>query len=74
MIDNTAVLAYVPTGARFEVPSYGYTYHLAGHPMVERPYYEENPNSWMYPMTYERQVVQTSMEAGFLIENVLANP
>lgn len=74
MIDNAAVLAFVPSAARYNVPSFGYTYHLPGHPMVEAPYYDENSRSWMYPQTYERQVVHTGEGAGFLIQNVLANP
>jgi hypothetical protein len=69
---NVAVLAYVPTGARYEVPSYGYTYHLPGHPLVEQPYYERNSKSWVYPMTYERQVAHTGKGAGFLIQTPCA--
>ncbi len=74
MISNAAVLAYVPTGARYDVPSYGYTYHLPGHPMVEQPYPDRNRKSWVYPETYERQVVQTGKGAGFLVSNILAAP
>lgn len=74
MLSNVAILAFVPSQGRFEVPSYGYTYHLAGHPMVEQPYQDRNRKSWVYPQTYERQVVQTGKGAGFLVQNVLAAP
>ena len=63
---NVAVLAYVPTSSNFMVPSYGYTYHLRGHPMVEKPYYENAQKSWVYPIMYERQIVHTATAAGFL--------
>ena len=66
---TASVLAFVPEGAQYNVPSYGYTYHLPGHPLVKQPYYENNVSSWVYPMLYERQVVQTGMGAGFLIQN-----
>lgn len=71
MLSNVAILAFVPQAGRYEVPSYGYTYHLAGHPMVEQPYFERNAKSWIYPMTYERQVVQTGKGAGFLATAVV---
>lgn len=72
MMSGQAVLAYVPQGARYNVPSFGYTYHLKGHPMVEQPYQDRNRKSWIYPQTYERQVVQTGEGAGFLIQNIVA--
>lgn len=65
------VIAYVPSAARYEVPSYGYTYYLQGHPMVQVPYWDHGSKSWVYGMTYERQVVQTGKGAGFLIQNVV---
>ncbi|PWG62855.1 major capsid protein [Spiribacter halobius] len=67
------VLAYVPeqiTSRR--MPSYGYTYTLRGHPVVEEPYNERNAKSWMYPVTYERAPVLSGIESGFLIQNAVA--
>lgn len=69
---NNAVLAYVPdtfgnVGSMGE-PSYGYTYTLAGHPVAEEPYYENNTKSWIYPVSYERAPVLSGMAAGFLIQ------
>lgn len=69
---NFAVLAYVPgvagNVANYGVPSYGYTYHLPGHPMVEQPWYDRGKRSWKYPTTFDRQVNLTSPNAGFLIQ------
>ncbi|HEY9279767.1 MAG TPA: major capsid protein [Eoetvoesiella sp.] len=70
---NDAVLAYVPeriSSAR--APSYGYTYTLRGHPMVQEPYFERNVNSFIYPVSCERIPVMTGMDAGFLIQNPVA--
>lgn len=67
---GSTVLAYVPPqGERnMGVPSYGYTYVLDGHPMVEEAWYKKDNKSWMYPVEYERRPYQTSMAAGFLIQ------
>lgn len=80
---NNIVLAYVPPGSLgrsatyapggaidYETPSYGYTYTMSGHPVVEEPYYEKNAKSWIYGCTYERVPVLTGLGAGFLIEDV----
>lgn len=67
------VLAYVPeqiTSRR--MPSFGYTYTLHGHPVVEEPYQDRNAKSWMYPVTYERQPVLSGIESGFLIQDAVA--
>lgn len=66
---NSAILAYVPDGSNWMVPSYGYTYVLPGMPMVERPYEDRNAKSWIYPTTYERRPYLTGMDAGFLIQD-----
>lgn len=68
---NNAVLAYVPpTGqANVPVPSYGYTYTMDGHPLVEQPYYDNNAKAWVYGVTFERQAVLTGILAGFLFQN-----
>ncbi|SOE00667.1 major capsid protein [Caenispirillum bisanense] len=66
---NDVVLAWVPTaGANWQTPSYGYTYHLAGHPFVEKPYDERNAKSWFYPVTDEHSVELVGADAGFLIQ------
>lgn len=78
---NAAVLAYVPAGAdgsyapsgegailSREEPSYGYTYVLEGHPMVEQPYQDRNAKSWIYPTTYDAVPVLAGASAGYLIE------
>ena len=67
---NNAVLAYVPSAAEaaMPVPSYGYTYTMEGHPMVEQPYWDNGSKSWIYGVTMERAPVLTSMAAGYLIQ------
>ena len=69
-----AVLAYVaqPTGGinNGGEPSYGYTYTMGGHPLVEQTYYENNAKSWIYPVTYERAPVLSGITAGYLLQNV----
>ncbi len=67
---NDCVLAYAPQASSgMEEPSFAYTYVVEGHPLVEQPYYENNPASWFYPTTYERAPVLTGECAGFLIQN-----
>lgn len=66
---NNAVLAYVPlTPSGLEEPSFGYTYTMTGHPLVEEPYYDNNAKSWVYGVGYERVPVLTGITAGFLIQ------
>lgn len=70
---QSAVLAVVPKQDRaVDVPSYGYTYHSEGHPLVEEPYYENGENSWIYPVEFERRPYVTGMQAGFLIQTPVA--
>lgn len=67
------VLSYSPqsaTGA--EEPSFGYTYQMEGHPMVEVPHWDSDARSWVYGMTHERDAVLTGMDAGFIIKNAVA--
>ncbi|MGB0695373.1 MAG: hypothetical protein ACPGOY_06960 [Rhodospirillaceae bacterium] len=68
---NNAVLAYVSQNPspQMEEPSYGYTYTMEGHPMVEVPYYDNNAKSWIYGVTNERTPQLTGMVAGFLFQN-----
>ncbi|MBF0358946.1 MAG: major capsid protein [Magnetococcales bacterium] len=67
---NNAILAYVPTTpSGMEDPSFGYTYTMDGNPLVEKPYYENNAKSWIFPVTYERVPVLTGILSGYLIKN-----
>ncbi len=66
---DDAILAYVPKGGNYQVPSYGYTYELAGYPQVEQPYYSRETKSWIYPTTTERRPYMLGADAGFLFTN-----
>lgn len=67
---DDAILAYVPMqGENFMVPAYGYTYELAGYPMVNQPYFENSNDSWIYPTKTERRPYLVGAEGGFLIQN-----
>lgn len=66
---NGALLSYTPTGGDFEVPSFGYTYRLRGHPLVEKPYNDRPYKSWIYPVTEDWAPVLTGMDAGFFFQN-----
>lgn len=67
---NHSTLTYVPPEGQREMdsPSYGYTYVLDEHPLVEEAWFNKNKKSWMYPTEFERRPYLTSMEAGFLIQ------
>lgn len=80
---NDTVLAYVPengtdaTGqqlANSEEPSYGYTYLIEGHPLVETAYWDANAKSWIYGVSYDNAPVMSGMLAGFLLQNTGAPP
>lgn len=66
---NDAVLAYVPKGTNYMVPSFGYTYRLQGYPIVEQPYEERQTKSWIYPTTEEYRPYITGAEGGFLFKD-----
>jgi len=61
-----AILAYVPQGGNWMVPSFAYTYRLMGYPMVESPWYDRDVKSWKYPTTVERRPYMVGGDAGFL--------
>jgi len=61
-----AVLAVQSRHLVDRTPSFGYTYRLMGHPMVEKPYSERNIKSWVYPVTEDWSPEMTGMDAGFL--------
>jgi hypothetical protein len=68
---NTAVLAYVPESASgLEEPSFGYTYTMNGHPLVEEPYYDNNAKSWIYGVSFERAPVLSGITSGYLFQAV----
>lgn len=68
---NDVVLAYtnVSSDPNVEEPSYGYTYTIEGHPMVEQPYWDNNAKSWVYGVSFDNQPVLSGITAGFLIQD-----
>lgn len=68
------VVAYTELGTLQDqgLPSYGYTYQLRNHPIVETPYQDRNAKSWVYPVTDEVQPVLAGATAGFLITAAVA--
>ncbi len=64
-----AVLSFTSKRSDYRTPSFGYTYRLRGHPMVEKPYPERNIKSWVYPVTEDWSPEMTGMDAGFLFQN-----
>lgn len=70
---NDAILAYVTPKSLQEMGSqnYGYTYQLAGRPIVEEGYLDRGKNSFMYPVSDASQVVLTSADSGYLIKNAV---
>lgn len=71
---NDCVLAYTTPKSLQAMgsQSYGYTYCLAGRPIVEAPYWDNSKASWMYPVSNAQQVVLTSADSGYLIKNAVA--
>lgn len=71
---KSIVLAFVDVTplAAMGSPSYGYTYRLNNYPLVEEPYYERNPKSWIYPVTDEVRPVIAGADAGYLISPAVA--
>lgn len=67
---NNVVLAYVPEAdLSAETPSFGYTYAMNDHPLVEVPYWDPAAKSWVYGVTYERAPVLSGIAGGYLIQN-----
>lgn len=72
---KVAVLAYVPQVdgmGNIEVPSFGYTYYLAGNPRVDMAWMDKNNDTWRYPVTDEYNPVLTAMDAGYLFSAAIA--
>jgi hypothetical protein len=69
---TNAILAYVPQqSTTIAQPSYGYTYQLAGMPMVRDGFVDENVNSLIFNMFFERAPYITSQDSGFLFQNLV---
>ena len=67
------VIAYTKVGsATMYEPSYGYTYQLAGTPLVEEPDFDRNENSWLYYVCDEYSQEIVGADAGYLIRNAVA--
>ena len=70
---NNAILAYVaPVPTTAEEPSFGYTYVMEGHPLVEEAYEDKTHKSMVQGVTFERAPVIAGMQAGFLFQGVKA--
>jgi hypothetical protein len=68
-----AILAYVgpaSTGKRrnIAVPSYGYTYNLAGYPIVDNSKWDDKSDSWINKVKDEWSVELVGADAGYLIQ------
>jgi hypothetical protein len=67
------ILAYTAVGSLDNAePSFGYTYHMEGHPLVEQAYWDNREKSWIYPVTFERVPVVAGGGAGYLIQTAAA--
>lgn len=71
---KNVVVAYTDIGSLQDMglPSYGYTYQLRNHPIVESAYQDRNQKSWVYPVTDERSPVIAGALAGFLYSAVVS--
>lgn len=68
-----AILAYVPpVGQRqMALPSYGYTYELANHPLVEQSRYDADIRSWKNDVLDEFSAELVGADAGYLFKDAL---
>jgi hypothetical protein len=75
ILQNEVILAYVNQELDPEAiePSFGYTYTLKGYPIALPSYYEENRETWLFPVKAERAPLITYNGAGFLVQNVTQN-
>ena len=71
---KVAILAYCEATplANMGSPSWGYTYRLAGYPVSEQPYYEQQTRSWIYPHVTEDTPVVAGKDGGYLFTTVVA--
>ncbi|RIX79123.1 major capsid protein [Acidovorax cavernicola] len=65
---TNAVLAFTTPASAQEMgsPNYGYTYQLQDGPNAEEAYFDENTNTWYYPVSDAYQPVLVGASAGFL--------
>lgn len=70
---DAVVLSYSAVGTVTDRgrPSYGYTYRLGGHPIVEAPYYDRPAKSMIYPVTDELAPVIAGAGGGYLIRGTV---
>ena len=62
------ILAYSAIGSfDNEEPSFGYSYFVEGHPLVETPYWDNSAKSWIYGTSDDVAPVIVGGVAGFLI-------
>lgn len=67
------ILAYTAVGPVDNAePSFGFTYEMEDHPLVEQAYWDASAKSWVYPVTYERVPVVAGGGAGYLIQTAAA--
>lgn len=67
---NDVILAYVPPSpSSRNDPSYGYTYRVQNHPLVEQARWEGDTRSWIHGITDEREPQLTGIDSGYLIKD-----
>lgn len=68
-----AVLAYVPGAGQRQMalPSYGYTYELLNHPLVEASRFDPDIRSWKNDVLDEFSAELVGADAGFLFQDAL---
>jgi len=66
---NDLILAYVPSDGNYMKPAFGYTYCLAGYPIVEAADWRADRKSWVYGVTDERRPYITGAEAAVLFQS-----
>lgn len=69
-----AILAFTQPASMLEMgsPNFGYTYQLEDRLIVEEGYYDENSNTWYYPVADAYEPEFTGPSAGFLFKNAVA--
>lgn len=69
-----AILAFTTPASMQEMgsPNFGYTYQLTGRPSVEDGYFDENSNTWYYPVSDAYQPVFAGPSAGFIFKSAVA--
>lgn len=70
---NDAILAWVPPSGQRQMPlpSFGYTYRLRGHPLVEPARWDGDIRSWKNDVLDEFSAELVGADAGFLFQGAL---